>query len=155
MDPEEVRKQLKKWAVIAAFFAVALVFYALKWRAVLILYVLAVCVVSVLAILLQSGRGGGLSASLGGVGGDSVFGARSATPIAKATYVMLALTVVICMLIARLGARPPVASGPLPLIPRRQTAPAPADLPVAPAGSPAPQTPGASAPQPQEPRQND
>jgi protein translocase SecG subunit len=57
----------------------------------------------VLAILIQSGRGGGLAASLGGVGGESLLGARSATPIARGTYVLLGLFLFICMLLANLG----------------------------------------------------
>jgi protein translocase SecG subunit len=123
MEPEELRKLLKKAAVIAAFFALALVFYALRWRGALVVYVLVVGILSVLAILIQSGRGGGLAASLGGLGGDSLLGTHSATPIAKATYVMLGLFVFVCMLAARLGAQPEVEAGfmreaePAPLLP--------------------------------------
>jgi len=126
MDPEEIRAQLKKWSVIAAFFALAVVFYALEWRGALVAYVIVVGLLAVLAILIQSGRGGGLAASLGGVGGDSLLGARSATPIAKATYVMLGLFLVICILAARLGPAPQAEAGGLPLVPDQPEAPAPA-----------------------------
>jgi len=102
MEPEELRRQLKKWAIIGSFFALAFLLYALDMRKTLVAYAMVVALLSMGAILIQSGRGGGLAASLGGGGGDSLFGARSATPIARATYVMLALFVVICMLIARL-----------------------------------------------------
>jgi preprotein translocase subunit SecG len=104
MDPEELRKLVKKVAIIAAFFVVAAVFYVLKWEIVLVVYAILVGIVSVLAILIQSGKGGGLATSLGGLGGDSLLGTHSATPIAKATYVMLGLLLFICLLVARLGA---------------------------------------------------
>jgi preprotein translocase subunit SecG len=108
MNPEKTRKLLKRIAFAGSFFALAFVFYLLGrdgsafWRGVLIAYALFVTVILVLAILLQSGRGGGL-AGLGGAAGDSLLGARAATPIAKATYVLGALFLFICMLIARLG----------------------------------------------------
>lgn len=108
MDPEEIRKVIKRISIIGSFFVAAFLFYLLgrggraPWPGVLLLYALLVTVVMVLAILVQSGRGGGL-AGLGGAGGDSFLGARAATPIAKATYVMGALLLFICMLLARIG----------------------------------------------------
>jgi len=133
MDPEEVRAQLKKWLIIAAFFALALVFYALKWRGALVAYVMVVGLLAVLAILIQSGRGGGLAASLGGLGGDSLLGARSATLL------------VICILAARLGPAPQAEAGGLPLLPGQPEAPAPVgtDRPA----EARPGSPGASAPE--------
>ncbi len=123
MDPEEIRKLLKRIGIIAAFFVLAVVFFALGWTAVLVGYAVAVSIAAVLAILLQSGKGGGLSTSLGGLGGDSLLGTHSATPIAKATYVMLGLVLFICVLIQRMetspasagatGARPPTQQVPL------------------------------------------
>jgi len=126
MDPEQVRSLLKKWAIIASFFVVALLFFVLRWRAMLMAYVLIVGITSVAAVLIQSGRGGGLAASLGGVGGDSLFGARSATPIAKATYVMLALFIVLCLLIAKLGFMEPPPGAALAAPPMGQPVQAPA-----------------------------
>ncbi|MHC4480119.1 MAG: preprotein translocase subunit SecG [Planctomycetota bacterium] len=120
MDPEELRKQLKKGVITAAFFALAVLFYALGWRGALVAYVILVGILAVLAILIQSGRGGGLAASLGGLGGDSLLGTHSATPIAKATYVMLALFVFISMLVARMGVA--ARSGP-ELVPQGERAP--------------------------------
>jgi len=108
MEPEELRALVKRIVIIALFFAVALMFYLFGragnpvWRKVLVAYAIVLGVLMVLAILLQSGRGGGL-ASLGGLGGDALLGTRSATPIAKATYVMGALFLFILMLVARLG----------------------------------------------------
>jgi protein translocase SecG subunit len=117
VEPEELRKRMKTGAIVAAFFALALLFYALGWRGALVAYVVLVGVLAVLAILLQSGRGGGLVSSLGGLGGDSLLGTHSATPIAKATYVMLALFIFICMLTAHLGAG---EEGDVSLLPREE-----------------------------------
>ncbi len=137
------KKLLKRIAIAAAFFALGLVFYALRWRTALVAYVLMVTFVMILAILLQSGRGGGL-ASLGGLGGEALFGAHAATPIAKATYVMGALFLFLSMLIARLGVEqrvgPPPALAPragveLPAPPGEEGAAAPAEPPP-PAASP-------------------
>lgn len=102
MDPDQFQKLMKRVAIGGSFFVLALVFYLLGWRRLLIGYAMFVTVVMVLAILLQSGKGGGL-ASLGGMGGENLLGARAATPIAKATYVMGALFLFICMLVSRLG----------------------------------------------------
>ncbi len=102
MDADQIQKLLKRVAIAGAFFLVAFLFYMLSWRSVLVGYGIVVTVVMILAILLQSGRGGGL-ASMGGMGDSNMLGARAATPIAKATYIMGGLFLFICMLVARLG----------------------------------------------------
>ena len=122
MEPEELRKLLKKSAIIGSFFALALAFRLMGWRSALSIYIVVVGVLAVLAILLQAGRGGGLAASLGGFGADSLLGAHSATPIAKATYVMLGLFVFIAILSAQMGAAPPPGGD---LLPPPVSAPAP------------------------------
>jgi len=148
MEPEEVRKLLKRVLVIGAFFALAAVFYVLGrggggfWRGVLIAYALIVSLVLVLAILLQSGKGGGL-ASIGGIGGESLLGARSATPIAKATAVLGGLLLFICMLLARQGQDAAASAGVRPLPggrpPMSDTAPSQHSAPpAAPSGAPLP-----------------
>jgi len=120
MEPEELRKYLKMGAIIAAFFAPPVAFYVLGWGWALVLYAVLVGIVSVLAVLIQSGRGGGLATTLGGLGGDSLLGTHSATPIAKATYVMLALFLFTCMLRATLTERvrePAVPGAPAEQVP--------------------------------------
>lgn len=99
---EELRAKVKKGLIIGAFFGLALLFYALGLRSALTVYVMLVGALATLAILIQSGRGGGLAASLGGMGGESLLGVRSATPIAKATYTMLALFIFNCILLGRM-----------------------------------------------------
>ena len=55
----------------------------------------------VIAILLQSGRGGGLAGALGGIGGaDSALGVRAASQIEKATAVMAAIFLSIALILA-------------------------------------------------------
>lgn len=119
MDPEKLRKLLKRVTIAGAFFLLALLFYLLAWRAVLIGYAITVGILMILMILLQSGRGGGL-ASLGGMGGDNLLGARAATPIAKATYVMGALFLFTCMLVSRLGTIQKVADSTPAAQPQQQ-----------------------------------
>ena len=168
---EEILAKVKKAAIIGAFFGLALLFFALGWHAALKIYVIVVGFFATLAILIQSGKGGGLAASLGGLGGESLLGVRSATPIAKATYLMLALFIFICMLTAILGTPqgkgkglldtegPTPAAATLPQLPAGGTVPpigplAPSGTetpaaPLAPSGSEAPaQTPAAPSPQP-------
>ena len=151
MDPEEVRSLVKTWVIIGVFFALAALFYALGWYKALLIYALVLGAVGVLAILIQSGRGGGLAASLGGIGGDSLLGARSATPIAKATYVMLALLFFIAMLMARMGAPKAAATGLMSGIPAPAAPAEESPTPAAPATTPAapvPTAPAASTPAP-------
>jgi protein translocase SecG subunit len=152
MDPEDLRRLLKRIAIGGAFFLVAFLIYLLGGtnyglaRGLLLAYGLLVTAVLVGAILLQSGRGGGL-AGLGGLGGDSLLGARAATPIAKATYVVGALFLFICMLMARLGTEGPRVPGAVQAPPALQTqqegqppAGEPAEAPV----------PGLTVPEPEE-----
>jgi preprotein translocase subunit SecG len=63
-----------------------------------ILHVL-VCLLLVLAVLLQSGKGGGLAASLGGgLGASSLLGGRSAaTFLGKATTVLATAFMISCL----------------------------------------------------------
>ncbi len=147
MDPEELRGNVKKGLIIAVFFGLALLFYALRWQTVLVAYLIVVAVVSMLAVLIQSGRGGGLASSLGGLGADSLLGVRSASPVAKATYVLLALFMFIAMLNARMSMMSEEAGG---LLQQREAAPQPvlpeqeagAELPLGPAPVGAPQAEG-------------
>ncbi|MEF8788350.1 MAG: preprotein translocase subunit SecG [Planctomycetota bacterium] len=102
MKPSEVRGYLKRGAIAGSFFLLALLLYLFNLGGALTFYALVTAFVLVLMILIQSGRGGGLAA-LGGMDSEAVLGTHSATPIAKATYVVGALFVFTCMLAARLG----------------------------------------------------
>src|SRR3970040_1097596 len=99
-----------------------------------ILYVL-VCLVLMLVILLQQGKGGDIASAFGGSGSQAAFGARSgATVLSRATPILAVLFIVGALVLNILAQRGPgsVVGGRAP-----QTAPAgsvPA-LPTAPAST--------------------
>jgi len=108
MEWENLRKVLKKWTYLAVLWGLAFVFYFLRLRTMLLAYMLIMCVVMVLAILLQSGRGGGLAA-IGGMGGENILGTRASTPVAKATFAIGILFMIGALLATKMP--PPRVSG--------------------------------------------
>jgi protein translocase SecG subunit len=101
MEPENIRKFLKKAMYVALIWGLAFLFYFLGWRGVLLTYLVLATLLMIGAILLQSGKGGGLAA-LGGMGGETLLGTRAATPVAKATMVLGVLFILGSMLLARM-----------------------------------------------------
>jgi preprotein translocase subunit SecG len=100
------------------------------------LYVLT-CMVLMLVILLQQGKGGDIANAFGGGSSQAAFGARSgATVLSRATTVCAVLFVVGALVLGIVGQRGPgsVIGG------RAPAAPPPATLPPNPA-TPAPATP--------------
>jgi len=94
------------------------------------LYVL-VCLVLMLVILLQQGKGGDIASAFGGGSSQAAFGARSgATVLSRATTVCAVLFILGAMALAIIGQRGPgsVVSGVR----------LPASAPTAPAQPPAP-----------------
>jgi len=55
------------------------------------------CVLLILVVLLQKGRGGGLSGAFGGVGGHSAFGAKTGDVFTWITVALTALFVLIAI----------------------------------------------------------
>ena len=114
---------------------------------VVTLYVIN-CLVLVLVILLQQGKGGDIANAFGGGASQAAFGARSgATVLSRATTVCAIIFVVGAITLSILGQRGPgsVLSGraPAPTAP-----PAGTTLPgTAPAVTPKPTNPAAPAPQ--------
>jgi protein translocase SecG subunit len=154
MDPDQVKKLIKRVLVVGVFFLIALGIFFLPdivglpasvARALLIAYVVITAVLLVCAILLQSGKGGGL-ASIGGMSGDALLGTRSATPIAKATYVLGGLFLFLCLLLAKMPPPEPPAEG---VVTGGDTAETAGDVPGA--GAPGPAGPGGAAEGGQEP----
>lgn len=91
---------------------------------------LLVCALLILIILLQKGRGGGLSGAFGGVGGHSAFGAKTGDVF---TWITVALTGLF-ILMAVVGNYVFVPPAPTPTV--TQTTPnTPADSGTTPAGS--------------------
>ena len=109
------------------------------------LYVVT-CLVLLLVVLLQQGKGGDIASAFGGSGSQTAFGARSgATLLSRVTTVCAALFMVGALALAVIGQRGPgsvVGSAPPP---------APATTPAQPAPS---QTPAPGQPQQQPPSQN-
>ena len=53
------------------------------------------------AVLMQSGRGGGLAGALGGgAGGESALGTRATSTIAKITWILAAVFLFVCLVLA-------------------------------------------------------
>src|SRR5687767_6010460 len=108
------------------------------------IYILT-CMVLMLVILLQQGKGGDIANAFGGGSSQAAFGARSgATVLSRATTVCAVLFVVGALLLGIIGQRGPgsVIGGRAPQAPAQQTpltpAPAaPAPTPAAPAPTPA------------------
>src|SRR5215204_4873950 len=103
------------------------------------LYVLT-CLVLMLVILLQQGKGGDIASAFGGGSSQAAFGARSgATVLSRATTVCAVLFVVGALVLGILGQRGPgsVVGGRAPQLPAGATTPATPPAPAAPA-APAP-----------------
>jgi preprotein translocase subunit SecG len=109
------------------------------------LYILT-CMVLMLVILLQQGKGGDIASAFGGGSSQAAFGARSgATVLSRATSVCAVLFVLGALLLGIVGQRGPgsVIGGrapqraPAPAAPA-PTVPAPAPTPAAPAPAEAP-----------------
>ena len=120
------------------------------------LYVLT-CLVLMLVVLIQQGKGGDIASAFGGGSSQAAFGARTgATLLTKVTWVCAGLFVVGALALSVIGQRGPSSVlGSVPLPKPVQSAPAP--TPAAPKPA-APQTTPQSAPaqpapaQPQQPK---
>jgi preprotein translocase subunit SecG len=114
------------------------------------LYVLT-CLVLLLVVLLQQGKGGDIASAFGGSSSQTAFGARSgATLLTRVTTVTAALFMVFALALSALGQREPssvVSGAPVqkPAAARVPTTPAPAKP------APAPQ-PAAPQGQPEQPK---
>lgn len=71
---------------------------------ILIFFFVLVAALMTVSILMQAAKGGGLAASFGGMGGGGVFGPRGAANILqKATTILAALYLVLCLIIGLVG----------------------------------------------------
>ena len=102
------------------------------------LYVLT-CLVLMLVVLIQQGKGGDIASAFGGGSSQAAFGARTgATLLTKVTWVCAGLFVVFALALSVIGQRGPASVlGSVPLPKPVQSAPAPAPAAPKPA---APQT---------------
>ena len=118
------------------------------------LYVLT-CLVLMLVVLIQQGKGGDIASAFGGGSSQAAFGARTgATLLTKVTWVCAGLFVVGALALSVIGQRGPASVlGSVPLPKPAQSAPAPAPKPVAPQTTPQSSAPAQPAPaQPQQPK---
>ena len=70
----------------------------------------------VIAVLLQSGRGGGLAGALGGISSaDSALGVRAASQIEKATGVMAAVFLLVALVLALMSSTTVPLEGETPI----------------------------------------
>jgi len=69
------------------------------WKIALASLFTAVCIILIVLILLQKGRGGGLSAAFGGAGGQSAFGSKTGDVFTWATIVVVAIFLVFAMIL--------------------------------------------------------
>ena len=104
-----------------------------------------VCMVLLLVVLLQQGKGGDIANAFGGGSSQAAFGARSgATVLSRATTVCAVLFMIGALALALLGQR-----GPGSVVGGRAPAPATTPAPAAPA--PAPAAPASATPAPATP----
>jgi preprotein translocase subunit SecG len=119
-----------------------------------VIYVL-VCLVLMLVILLQQGKGGDIASAFGGGGSQAAFGARAgATVLSRATTVLAVLFIVGALVLNILAQRGPgsVIGGRAPQAAQPSaTLPKPTATPPAQRSAPAQSTPAAPAPKPQQP----
>jgi preprotein translocase subunit SecG len=76
------------------------------------IYSIPLCIVSIfliLVVLVQRGRGGGLTGALGGMGGQSAFGTKAGDLFTKITIVVAAIWILLAMLTIQRLARPTAA----------------------------------------------
>ena len=57
------------------------------------------CFIMILLVLVQKGRGGGLSGAFGGAGGNTAFGAKTGDVLTWATSVVFALFVILAVVL--------------------------------------------------------
>jgi len=102
MEPKTARTV--KWTgIISGAVVLLLVLYSAQWTGVLKFIQVVACLTLVTAILLQSGKGGGLAA-LGGMGDQSPFGARSNVALRNVSYFLAGVFLLTILLLVRLSA---------------------------------------------------
>jgi len=114
MEPK-VARQVKWWSVVVGTFALLLLLYSWQMQGMLTAILVLASVLTVLAILMQSSKGGGLAA-LGGMGEQTPFGSRAGGPLRYVTYFLAGVFLVCVVLLGRLG-RELRSAGPSPAVP--------------------------------------
>ena len=117
------------------------------WRTLAGTIFVVICILLMFVILIQRGRGGGLSSAFGGAGGHSAFGAKTGDVFTWITVVLAALFVVVaCLLNFVFQPIAPTVAAPPPLTDQRPAAETDQELPEP--AAPQPLTAPADQPQP-------
>ncbi len=76
---------------------------AIHWYAqtLAVIFVLT-CIILIVIVLLQKGRGGGLSAAFGGAGGHSAFGSKTGDVFTKITIGIVAVFLILSMVLTKI-----------------------------------------------------
>lgn len=74
--------------------------------AVLNIFLLLTGLFLILVVLIQRGKGGGLSGAFGGVGGSSAFGSRAGDAFTRFTIIVASIWVLLIMLLVKTTANP-------------------------------------------------
>jgi preprotein translocase subunit SecG len=61
------------------------------WMSLLMVLFIIVCLFLVLIVLIQKGRGGGLSSAFGGMGGNTAFGSKTGDVLTWATSIVFGI----------------------------------------------------------------
>ena len=85
------------------------------WQGVVTFLFVATCVLLILVILLQKGRGGGLAGAFGGAGGYSAFGAKTGDVFTWITIGLTAMFVILAVLGNKAFVPAPTALTPPPV----------------------------------------
>lgn len=81
------------------------------WHYVTAILFAVVCVLLILVILIQKGRGGGLSGAFGGVGGHSAFGAKTGDVFTWITVGLAGAFLVMAVILNFVFVKLPATSG--------------------------------------------
>ena len=73
----------------------------MNWNAVVLVLLILAALFLILLVLVQRGRGGGLAGALGGMGGQSAFGAKAGDTFTKVTMWTAFLWIVLCIVAFR------------------------------------------------------
>ncbi|MDH3718716.1 MAG: preprotein translocase subunit SecG [Planctomycetota bacterium] len=73
----------------------------MNWNALVLVLLILTATFLILLVLVQRGRGGGLAGALGGMGGQSAFGAKAGDTFTKITMWTAFLWIVLCIVAFR------------------------------------------------------
>ncbi len=72
------------------------------WPGVINILLLVIGIFLILVVLIQKGKGGGLSGAFGGAGGSSAFGSRAGDAFTRFTIIVASIWVLLIMLLVKI-----------------------------------------------------